>query len=133
MFGATIKYHGEQHERYGGKLQWPGANGLPFLGDHAPLLKQHEIDALPIVGRAYERVFDLNDEEDRAYYNWVRDRIKNGLFIKDKCMERWPEDKLWPIVYLEWTQCYVQAPPKQMPIGGSPNGSQTQFTLRGDD
>jgi hypothetical protein len=125
----THKYHGEQGDRYGGTLQWPGANGFPFLGDTAPSLKQHEIEALPVVGRSYERVFDLNVDEDREYYNWVRDRIRNGMFVQDHIQRRWDEGKDWPVIYLEWTQCFVMAPP-QTHAGRNGHGSSTNFTLR---
>jgi len=127
----THKYHGEQGERYGGALQWPGANGYPFLGDSAPSLKQQEVEALPIVGKAYENSFDMNDETDREYYNWVRDRIRNGLFIQDHVQRRWDDDKPWPVIYLEWTQCFVMAPKQQQTNAGSNgHGSATNFTLR---
>jgi len=123
------KYHGEQDDRYDGALQWPGANGFPFQGETAPSLKQKEVEALPVVGQAHEHVFDLNKQEDREYYNWVRDRIRNGLFIRDHESRNWPEDKEWPIIYLEWTQCYVLSP--SQPSGGSTgHGSSTQFALR---
>jgi len=124
------KYHGEQDPRYGGNLQWPGANGFPFLGDAPPSLKQHEIDALPICCNTHQKPFDLNDEEDREYYNWVRDRIANGLFRQNHEIRRWPEDKLWPIVYLEWTQYYTGQPQKQPQGGSLTNANSKQFTLR---
>lgn len=127
---STHKYHGDQNERYDGPLQWPGANGFPFLGDVAPSLKQHEVEALPILGRAHERVFDLDEEDDREYYNWVRDRIRNGLFVQDKMERKWPDDKRWPVIYLEWTQCFVMAPQQQQTAGSNGHGSSTQFTLR---
>lgn len=130
MWTPTHKYHGEQDDRYDGPLQWPGANGFPFLGETAPNLKQSEIEALPVVGRTHERVFDLNDEEDRDHYNWVRDRIRNGLFVQDH-IERWREDgKKWPLIYLEWTQCFVIAPTKPGQAGRTRHGSTTNFTLR---
>lgn len=123
------KYVGEQDTRYGGKLQWPGVNGFPLLGDAAPLLRQHEIEALPIVGLAKEDRFDLNDEEQRQRYNWVRERIKNGMFVKDHETRRWPEDKEWPIIYLEWTQCVVMCP-QQTGTGSAGHGNTKQFALR---
>ena len=127
---ASHKFQGEQSSRYDGKLQWPGVNGYPFLGDAAPLLKQQELEALPITGKTHEKAFDLNDSDDREYYNWVRDRIRNGLFVKDHEMRRWPEDKLYPIVYLEWTQCFVLGPPRSSIHEEVNNGTSTRFTLR---
>jgi hypothetical protein len=124
------KYLGEQHERYGGRLQWPGAHGFPFLGDAPPSLKQHEVEALPTCGRAYEKVFDLNDPADAEYYNWVRDRIRNGLFVQDFKRERWPDDKQCPTIYLEWTQCFTAMPQKTSTGGSIQNTNAKQFTLR---
>ena len=127
------KYQGEQDPRYGGKLQWPGANGLPCRGDSPPNLKQREVEALPVCGQAYERVFDLNNKEDAEYYNWVRDRIRNGLFVQDFKRERWADDQKCPIIYLEWTQLYTALPTKQNMSGSSTNVNTKQFTLRRPD
>jgi hypothetical protein len=127
------KYYGDQDPRYGGRLQWPGANGFPFLGDAPPSLKQHEIEALPICGSTNQKVFDLNDEAEREYYNWVRDRIRNGLFKPDHEMRRWPDDKQWPVVYLEWTQYYTVLPQKLTQGGSLTNANPKQFTLRRPD
>jgi len=121
------KYAGEQDSRYGGKMHWPGANGFPFLGEAPPTLRQREVEALPVCGQAYEAAFDLNNDDQRAHYNWVRDRIRNGLFVKDHEMRRWPDDKGWPIIYLEWTQCYTALPAKQ---SLSESANARQFTLR---
>jgi len=126
---ASNKFAGEQDDRYGGKLQWPGANGMPSMGDAAPSMKQHEIDALPVMGATRQRVFDLNDENARTDYNWVRDRIRNGMFVRDYCKRRWPEDKVYPIIYMEWTQCYVQSPKQTGTAGRKEHGSSRQFTL----
>lgn len=124
---AAVKYAGDQHSRYGGKLQWPGAHGLPVLGDAAPTLKQHEIDALPVVSQAHEQVFDMNKPEDREYYNWVRDRICNGLFIRDFVERRWDPANNLHLIYMEWRQLFTHIPPAQ---AWSSYGSARQFTLR---
>lgn len=129
MFQPSHKYHGEQHDRYGGKQHWPGANGFPFKGEVVPSLKQHEVEQLPVIGDTYEKVFDLNVEEDREYYNWVRDRVRNGVFVRDYIERKWTEDKEWPIIYLEWTQCYTYVP-QQIQARSTGNGSATNFTLR---
>ena len=124
------KYYGEQDPRYGGRLQWPGANGFPFLGDAPSSMRQNELEDLPVCGMAFEHPFDLNDEQERANYNWVRDRIRNGLFRQDYVERRWPPDKEWPVIYLEWTQCFSSLP-TQSPIAGKlTNANAKQFTLR---
>jgi len=127
-YTSTHKYHGEQDPRYGGKLHWPGANGFPFSGDAAPTLKQHEIDALPPVGAFYKKRFDLNIAEDADYYSWVMDRIQNGMFVRGFKEFQWPDPEKEPIIYMEWTQVSVIAPPHQTSRNG--HGSSKQFTLR---
>jgi len=127
------KYHGEQDDRYDGPMTWPGANGFPFMGDGAPSLKQAEIEALPVVGVAHNRVFDLNTEQDRIDYAWVRDRIRNGIFVRDFVERRWSTDKMYPMIYMEWTQCYVMSPKQQDLPGRQEHGSSRQFTLRRPD
>ena len=127
------KYYGEQDPRYGGRLQWPGANGFPFLGDAPPSLRQNEVEELPVCGTTFNRPFDLNKEQDRLDYNWVRERIRNGLFIQDHISRRWPDDQDWPIIYLEWTQCFTLLPPKSPIAGKLTNANQRQFTLRRPD
>lgn len=121
------KYHGEQDSRYGGEVFWPGVHGFPALR-RAGMLKKHELESVPIVGQAHEKIFDLNDEEDRKDYNWVRDRIRNGLFTKDHEDRKWPDDKEWPIIYLEWTQLF--ALPKAQNSNSEVSKDGTRFTLR---
>ena len=127
------KYLGEQDPRYGGKLQWPGVKGYPFLGEVPPSLRQQEVDELPVCGNTHEDRFDLNDEVRRAEYNWVRDRIRNRLFAQDHIERQWPLDKEWPIIYLEWTQFFAALPQKSSSARNVTNASTTQFTLRRPD
>jgi hypothetical protein len=126
----TSKYRGEQHPRYGGKLHWPGANGLPFMGTAAPSLKQHEVEGLAPQSLAREYTFDMNVQEDAEYYNWVRDRIVNGLFVRDYIERKWDPVAKIHIIFMEWRQLYVQAPPQHRHVGSNGHGSPKQFTLR---
>jgi hypothetical protein len=131
MQQPSNKFHGEQDNRHDGKLHWPGAGGLPFRGDAIPNLKQAELENLPIVGDTHQATFDLSDEEDSEAYRWVRDRARNGLFTIDFVERHWNEEKQNMIIYVEWTQLYVQMPKGTNPIGGNGNGrSPTNFTLR---
>jgi len=130
QYTASHKYEGEQDDRYGSELHWPGAQGFPFIGEVAPSLKQHEIEALPPVGQVHERLFDLNVEADRDYYNWVRDRIRNGLFVQDHIDRQRPDSKQWPVIYLEWTQMCVMATPKQAAAGRTEHGSAIYYSQR---
>ena len=111
-------------------MHWPGVNGLPFRGSHIPNLKQRELDALPVIAHACEHTFDLSDPEQATVYQWVRDRVRNGLFTCDYIERHWDEDKQNMIVYIEWSQLYVQMPP-QAALGSNGNGNPHSFTLRG--
>jgi len=127
LSGGMCKFFGEQDARHGGKLFWPGARGLPYRGKVSPLLKRHELESLPIVGDTYERVFDLSNEEDAAYYNWIRSHARNGLFSIDFIERHWDEDSATMRVYIEWTQFYTESPPGGL---GDANGdADKKFTL----
>jgi hypothetical protein len=129
MQQPSHKFHGEQDDRHGGQLHWPGAQGLPFRGEAAPNLKQAELETLPVIGDAQEKVFDLSKEEDAKQYNWIRDRSRNGQFTIDFIERHWNEETKNMVVYIEWTQLYVQAT-KAPNIGSNGNGrSAANFTL----
>ena len=130
MAGSSSKFHGEQDTRYGGPLHWPGANGLPFMGDAAPSLKQHETEALPTYSSSQEYEFNMYNPDDAAYYNWVRDRINNGMFVRDYIERKWDPEKKMHIIWMEWRQMYVQAPVTQRNTGSIGHGSPRQFVLR---
>tara|TARA_A100001015_G_C14775225_1_gene626907 strand:+ start:172 stop:582 length:411 start_codon:yes stop_codon:yes gene_type:complete len=136
MTSRSQKYYGEQDPRHGSQLQWPGAQGLPFRGDAVPNVKQEELEKLPVVGEAFQQTFDLTDEEQAKSYRWVRDRIRNGMFTQDYVHREHilDEDKneLRTLVYLEWTQLYVQVPHNSH-SGVTANGSASQkFTFRSE-
>ena len=136
MHSRSQKYFGEQDPRHGSQLQWPGAQGLPFRGDAVPNVKQEELEQLPVVGEAFQQTFDLTDEEQAKSYRWVRDRIRNGMFTQDYVHREHilDEDKneLRTLVYLEWTQLYVQVP-QNSNSGVTANGSASQkFTFRSE-
>jgi hypothetical protein len=135
MFHRTLKYRGEQDkERHGGNLHWPGVHGLPFRGPAVPNLKQEELEQLPVVGEAFHDTFDLSDEEQSKQYRWIRDRARNGLFTVDYSYREHVvvDGKMKTIIYIEWTQLYVQAPPGYNKPGSNGNGRSSQnFTIRG--
>jgi len=121
------KYFGEQDVRHPGQLHWPGVDGYPFLGDEPPLLRQNELQRVPIVGFSYHRVFDLTDENDAQFYQWILDRATNGLFSINFRERRWNDAKTNMIVYMEWTQIYGTNPhDKRNGNGNSPDS----FTFR---
>jgi hypothetical protein len=125
MIGPRAKYLNERDDRYGANVYWPGNQyGIPFRGDAGvPLLRQNEIEALPVVGDFKFKTFDLSDESDAKYYAWVKDRIANLLFRQDFIQRFWNPDTQTMSVYLEWTQFYVQCPGKS----GGQNGQGIQY------
>ena len=126
---ATSKYFGEQDARHEGQLHWPGVNGLPFRGEAIPNLKQRELADMPVVAHACHQVFDLSDGAQAKVFQWVRDRVRNGLFTLDWIERHWDDENKRMFVYVEWSQLYVQLPPKTM--GSIGNGSPNHFTLQG--
>lgn len=135
MIHRTSKYSGEQDkERHGEQLHWPGVNGIPFRGAQVPNIRREELENLPVVGYAYDGTFDLSNEEEAKYYRWVRDRCRNGLFTSDYSHREHTvvDGVLKTIIYLEWTQLYVQLPAGHKSLGSTGDGSSsTSFTLSG--
>jgi hypothetical protein len=125
---ATSKYYGEQDERHGGPLHWPGINGIPFRGDAAPTLKRAELNNLPVVAVACHQTFNLSDAEHAKVYQWIRDRIRNGLFTMDWIERHWDDQTKIMWVYVEWSQLYTELPQgwQNRSLG---NGSPDRFVL----
>lgn len=130
MFYPSHKYFGEQDERHGGQLHWPGVNGIPFRGDAVPNLRQEELETLPCVGDFHYRSFDLTDPKDAEDYHWYKDRIGNRAFREDFTMRYVDPVTGHLIVYMEWTQMYIQGPPKSMPRSQENGRSAHQFSIR---
>lgn len=109
--GGRSKYHGEQHELYGGPLQWPGIHGLPVRCAHPINVKSEELLRATLTYDFHAQTFDLSDPEQADKYHWVMDRICNGLFIKVHIERCWNKEKPGSIfVYLEWVQQYYSWP-----------------------
>lgn len=101
------KFKGEQDPRHGGVLSWPGIEGIPFRGPVVDL-KEEERNRLVLVNDFKCQTFDLSQPEDKEYYNWVMDRICNGLF---KCLyinRMWSNEHKTMLVYVEWVQSYYE-------------------------
>jgi hypothetical protein len=132
MFRPQQKYHGEEDPRHGGQLHWPGAHGLPFRGTAVPDFKQEELDALVPVGEFFNETFDLSDDDHAKRFRWIKDRISNGLFVQEHIERHWIDAEKKMMVYLEWRQLYIQAPPGHAKKNGSNgNGSSPHnFTVR---
>lgn len=123
------KFFGEQDERHGGPLHWPGVRGFPFRGEQFPLLKQREYDAVPLVPDAKHRTFDLSDPHDSAEYAWVRDRVLGGLFRCDYIEYHWDDKEKKMYIYVEWSQIYAQLP-RNFSVENLEHGVPQRFTLR---
>ncbi len=107
-YGPTAKFLGDQNLGYGGKLFWPGIDGLPFRGDKAPILSPDVKQKLYCAGDAKHGTFDLSIPEQAEQYAWIRDRVRNGLFTEDYIERHWNDETKNQIIYLEWTQLFVQ-------------------------
>lgn len=109
-YAIRNKFHNEQSNLHNGKLQWPGINGLPVRNEIPVNIKEEEKDYAVLVGDFHCRHFDLNKEEDREYYSWVKDRIVNGWFHQLHAHHTFKEDLPYPHIYLEWVQLYYEWP-----------------------
>jgi hypothetical protein len=128
-YSPQRKFRGEQDDRHGGPLHWPGINGIPVRGElpqGVPLSLEDVHRAAPFVSDFRCQTFDLRDEKQREDYRWVYDRICNGLFFEKKRIDTQPDDSGYPVVYLEWTQMYYQIPKE----GVKPHG-RSDFRLGG--
>lgn len=136
-YPAAIKYYGKSEAgRHPGHVIWPGVDGLPFLGEAIPNLKQKERAKLPVVGYKRVRQFDLSLPHDMEEYTWVLDHVRNGCFTLDYILrhpieyEEEGQKRLKIIAHVEWTQLYRVLPPTMQP-GGNGNGRpHNDFTFR---
>ena len=129
MHPSTAKYFGEQDERHGGRLHWPGVNGIPFRGPYVPNLKRNELEKLPPVACAFHHTFNLSDDKESAVYQWIRDRIRNGSFTLDWIERHWDAESKTMWVYVEWSQLYIELPHNNA-TGSNGDGHPNHFTLR---
>jgi hypothetical protein len=101
------RFGGEQSSRHPGQLTWPGYNGLPVLGEYY-LIKKEEAHLIQPVKFFYFKRFDLNNEEDSEYYQWIMERIYAGWFKQIFIDRKVLDDKV--TIYLEWLQIYSSFP-----------------------
>lgn len=117
---SVMKYVGEQSADHSGQLFWPGAMGLPVRSRGAPTLTQAEYDDVEVTHDFHSEDFDLSNEEQRARYVGIMDRIVNGWYVLVYRTEptRLPDGRL--VVYVEWSQRYgVVGPQAQQRASGS--------------
>lgn len=96
------KYFGEQSSWHDGELVWPGYDGIPALKKY---VNDKTVRFYTLYSFFHSKKFDLEDEEEVKYYQWVRDRIANGWFLGSKLELRWDDSGLK--AYMEWVQRYV--------------------------
>lgn len=108
MPSPIAKYRGENDPRHNGRLHWPGLNGFPVRGEHAPLLTKEEQKKLQPIGEVHVEVFDLSDPVQKQNYIWVRDHWRNGHFTIEHEYRHWNAATNNMLVYIEWTQIYYQ-------------------------
>ena len=102
----TPKFYGEQNEKHGGILYWPGFCGFPLKSAAPPGIVE-DTSQISLIGDHRCKIFNLSNEEDKEYYEWVKDRIRNGLFTQDYIEYHWDQESKTMFIYLEWTQIYA--------------------------
>jgi hypothetical protein len=112
---SLMKYFGEQSDDHLGHLFWSKAlGGIPFRGQSAPILAGDEImDKVEVHWDFKFHEFDLADEEDKKYYQYVMDRAVNQWF-QIQHREHTKDETTGRIrfVYVEWAQPYGQLTPE---------------------
>ncbi len=111
MAVSLMKYFSEKggiDSEHRGNLHWPGtANGFPFRGDVAPLLRGDEFeDQVAHAIDFHSRAFKLWEPEDKHAFDRIRDKICNGLYVEYVRYDRWSDANMGLIVWLEWGQIY---------------------------
>lgn len=112
------KYHGEaggpQHG--GARLHWPGTmDGFPVAsaGGLFPDLKQEEVENLDLQYDFKSSMFALWDEQQKAAFDEINDKIVNGWYRLLKRSDHWDEEHKHFRVWLEWFQIYGMLPTKK--------------------
>jgi hypothetical protein len=110
---SLFKYFGEQGDLHGGRLFWSRNLPVPFRGSHAPTLTNEELESQVDVQYDYRsEFFDFSKEDQKAKYDWVMDRIVNGLFTHHFIDRHVDHEKGVVTVYIEWSQRYAQLSPQ---------------------
>lgn len=109
------KFFAVAEDDAGQALNWPGTgDGFPVLGPAADTTKD-EYDDIPLILNFRSRVFQLADEEQKAAFDVVQDRIVNGWYRLVKRTDRWPDTDAAPTVWLEWVEIYGESPTTKHP------------------
>jgi hypothetical protein len=124
---------GGLNTEHGGRLHWPGTvDGFPYRGEQAPLLKQQEMENLPLALDYRSKLFELWKPEDKKAFDETMDRIVNGWYMQHRRKDIEVEGQAMPAVWLEWVQIYGESPGTKHP-GGSSNGNGHAVTVRPGD
>jgi hypothetical protein len=109
--GSLIKYfndRGGDDSEHRGNLHWPGTSaGVPLRAASAPLLRGEEFEnQITHVSDFHSRLFKLWDPTDKHDFDVVMDRIYGGWYAERRRHDRWCEEHMGYIVWLEWLQIY---------------------------
>jgi hypothetical protein len=110
---SLFKFFGEQGDLHGGRLFWSRNLPVPFKGTHAPTLTQQELEADVAIQFEYRsEFFDLSSAEQKQKYDWVMDRVVNGMFVHHFIDRHVNHANGKVTVYIEWSQRYAQLSPQ---------------------
>lgn len=114
---STRKYFqevaGGQHGNH--RLYWPGTpEGFPVIAPPgtAPNLKDGELENIDFRLDFKSRMFELWDEQQKAEFDDINDKMVNGWYMAQKRSDHWDEEHKHYRVWLEWCQVYGMIPPK---------------------
>jgi hypothetical protein len=120
---SLVKYFDQHGEDSGGrgKLSFNRADldGAPFRGRNHPLLKDDEYEDM--AERVYDagvEIFDMSDDEDKAKYQEIIDRIRNGWYELIYRRIDFIEEERRYVAYIEWASKHMELPPAAYRIGG---------------
>lgn len=103
--GQMIRFRGEQSKWHDGELMWPGYKGFPVLASDYNVTDHPRVC---LVHFFHSKLFDLSNEEDKKYYDWVNDRVVNGWFLLERKEIKGTDNVK---VYMEWIQRYLWVVP----------------------
>jgi hypothetical protein len=112
---STRKYYGDLGGiAHGGlNLNWPGTpDGFPVVGEPGNI-KQQELEEAELQLDFRSRMFLLWDDQHKAAFDEISDRIVNGWYRLMKRNDTWDDEHKHYRVWLEWAQVYGLIPTKK--------------------
>jgi hypothetical protein len=84
-----------------------GSQGLPYFGE-PELLTQDETQELRSTATCFNGVFNTANEEQNSQYLRIKNLDANGLGKIIHLDRKEVEGSLWPTVYVEWVEYYLE-------------------------